>query len=67
MTSNSRAQVKLTLEILISDNWGEECTVTEIHKQAKESAIQKLQELISGRAARIIGEPIVTLILVDSK
>jgi hypothetical protein len=66
MTSNSRARVELTLEISITDNWTDDATVEQIHKQAIESAKQKLNEVLRG-AVRIIDNPKVTMILVDKK
>lgn len=65
LTSNARARVIVTLEIPISDNWGGTCDVNQIVGQAKSSALGKLQELMR-HGARIVGEPKVTMILVDA-
>lgn len=67
LTSNTRAQVKVTLEVFITDNWGPECTVDQIHKQAIASALQKLIQITNGGNARIVGDPLVTMILVEAK
>ena len=66
LTSNSRARVTVTLEIPVPDNWGGDCTVSQIHKQAIDSAREKLYALTKS-GARIIGEPSVTMVLVDAK
>lgn len=66
LTSNSRARVTVTLEISISDNWGGDTTVDQIVSQAKTSAIQKLVNMTRSEA-RIIGEPVVNMIMVDGK
>lgn len=67
LTSNSRARVEVTLELQITDNWNGQATVEQVHAQAKESALGKLRDLTSGGRARVIGEPKVTMILVDAK
>lgn len=66
LTSNSRVRVTVTLEIPISDNWGKDCTVEQIHKQAIDSALVKLNQIVS-HGARVVGDPLVTMILVDRK
>lgn len=66
VTSNARARVTVTIEIPITSNWGGTCEVNQVHGQAIDDAMGKLREIISS-GGRIIGEPVVTMILVDAK
>lgn len=67
LTANSRARVELVLEVQIPDNWNEDATVAQIHKQAIDAARQRLVSLTNGGGCRILGEPKVIMILVDTK
>jgi hypothetical protein len=66
LTSNTRAQVTVTLEIPIGDNWNGSTDINQVVGQAKDSALGKLRDIIRG-GARIIGEPVVTMIMVDAR
>lgn len=66
LTANARAQVKVTLEIPVPDNWGGGTDINQVVGQAKESALGKLRDL-TRNGARIIGEPVVTLILMEGQ
>ncbi len=66
LTSNTRARVTVTLEIPVNDNWGGTTEINQVVGQAKDSARQKLFELTKN-GARIIGEPVVTMVMVDAK
>lgn len=69
LTTSSRARVRVEIEISITprNNWGATATVDQIHKQAVASALGKLKMGLETRAWRVIGEPEVTMILVDAK
>jgi hypothetical protein len=58
--------VELVLEVSVSDNWGSSCTVDQIYKQAIQSALERVHALVHN-GARVIGDPKVTMILVDAK
>ncbi len=66
LTTNTRARVTVTVEISITDNWGGTTEVNQIVGQAKDSALTRLRSVLL-RDFKIIGEPTVTMILVDGK
>jgi len=66
LTSNARARVTVTLEIPVSDNWRGSCEINQVVGQAKASALAKLHAIVRS-GARVIGEPVVTMVLVDAK
>ena len=66
LTSNARARVTVTLEIPVSDNWSGTADVNQVVGQAKDSALGRLRAILNS-GARIVGEPTVTMILVDAK
>ncbi len=41
------ATVDVTLRIQVPDSWGEDCTVAQVHKQAKESALGVLRSALA--------------------
>lgn len=62
------ARVTLTIEVEAGQAWGTECTVEQIHKQAKEAVLGKLRNGIGvakqeQRGYKIIGDPKVTAVL----
>ncbi len=60
------AIVELTLKIRASGSWGKECTLEQISKQARESAIAKLLEATNNsRDYTIVGVPKVTATMVE--
>jgi hypothetical protein len=67
------ARVRITIEIGPDDTWGSDCTVEQIMKQAKESALGRLDKLMHGtlprdrhpQEFRIVAAPEVTAVLVD--
>ena len=60
------ARVKILLEISLSDRWGSDCTLTQVHKQAKDSARNRLNGILAGVAdVQIIGKPEAMAILVE--
>lgn len=75
------ARVQLTIEIDGEGGvWGAECSLDQVHKQAREGAIGALNRVVSRAgnpeaekqplariAIRIIGEPKVTAILVEEE
>jgi hypothetical protein len=65
----ARAAVTVTLEIHVPDSWGADCTVAQVHKQAKASALGMLRGLIEGRGDgsryRIVGEPTASAVVVS--
>ena len=65
---HATARVTVRVEIHLTQPWGKEATLTEIHKTASRQALETLQRLLGGgMEARIVGEPEVTAILVRAK
>ncbi len=65
---NTRAKVTVNVEIGGLSPWNEECSASQIKKQAISSAIQDLNQALSKGGnphIKIIGEPKVTAILSD--
>ena len=72
----AHARVEVTLDIPVKDVWGSECSVSQIIKQAAESAMDELRRGVSIRGliigeprsgrveAQIVGEPHVTVVLI---
>jgi hypothetical protein len=64
------ATVTLTIEVRADGCWGPDCTLSQIDKQAKESAMQtiynadKLHRFIKSGHLKIIGTPTVDRIIV---
>ena len=52
--------------IMINDTWNYDCKLDQIHKQAKESVINELKKN-ANKYFDVIGEPKVTVILVDKE
>ncbi len=67
----AKARVKVTLELDLSDTWGSETPISQIQKQASDSAMQIVNKrLLDGGApvnGRIIDGPDVQAILVETE
>lgn len=63
----AKARVKILLEISLPDVWGEDCSVGQVHKQAKDSAVNIVSQKIAAsmKEMRMIGEVEVVCILVE--
>jgi hypothetical protein len=65
------ARVRITLDIRLTDSWGNDCSIEQIQKQATASVLG----IFRGRVgvpheltgAAVIGEPTVTAILVEQE
>ncbi len=57
----------LTLEVSVNDKWGHECSVAQIHKQAKKGAIAFLQSSYDGKQSKIkiVSDLVVRTVIVD--
>ena len=53
------ARVKVLLEISLPDLWGSDCLLSQVHKQAEDSAMNIISQKIVGSREniRIIGKP----------
>ncbi len=65
--TKTRARVTVTIEISVPDTWGPECTIKQVHKQAKASAVQIISKFAEASRSkfRIIGEVIPEAIIVE--
>lgn len=63
----TKAHVRVLLEINLPDTWGGDCLLSQVYKQAKDSAKNIISQTISSslKDVRIIGEPETTAILVE--
>lgn len=68
---HAHARVTLTVEIAVTDTWGEDCKLDQVYRQAAQSAVGEVRNglaraLDCGRA-RIIGEVKAVAILADKE
>lgn len=65
--TNVYAHVRLTVELPVPSTWGPGVGLDQVYSQAVEDALGKLRKACNGRSEyRIIGEPVVTAVMVDS-
>lgn len=60
------ARVQLTVEIVASSHWGDNCQIDQVHRQAAEDALAFLRALPPGQM-RIIGEPRVLVVITEQE
>jgi len=66
--TKATAQVRITIEMDADGNWGADCTIKQIHDQARRECLQRLRNIINtNRHMKIIGEPTVLAVLVESE
>lgn len=58
------AQIQVTLQVAINDQWGDGTDIAQIREQAVRSALEKLRD-ITRNSARVVGDPKVTIVLVE--
>lgn len=65
----TRARVTVLVEIEVPDTWGEDCPMSQVHRQATESAYGMVDRLrrhpVEPSSYRIVGNPKVEMILVE--
>jgi hypothetical protein len=62
----ARTRVRVVLDIYPTDTWGQECELTQVYKQGKESAVNELRRVLKewpGNRVRIVGEPEVEAVI----
>lgn len=60
------ARIQVTLDVPINDSWSEGTDIGQVREQAVRSAIHKLEEVLRGPGGpRVVGEPRVTIVLVE--
>lgn len=66
MPQTVHAHVTLTVEVAVRDSWGEDCSISQVHRQASESAMGHLSKCLTDcKAVRIVGEAKVTAVIVE--
>lgn len=61
------ATCTLTIEVYSLGSWGGECALSQIHKQAAEAAIGRIQRLETQHNFRLVGEPDVKAIITEKQ
>ncbi len=62
------ARIQVTLDVPVKSSWGDGTDIAQIRKQAIEDGLNRLQDLLNERASgfiRVVGEPKVTIVLVE--
>ena len=62
----AHARVTLTIEVSVSDTWGDDCKLDQVYRQASASAIGMLQRELPTARFRIIGEPKVDTVITEA-
>jgi len=61
---NTKAVVKIQVEVSLYDTWGQDCKIEQVFNQARVSAINRVSKLLSTDTnIRIIGDPRVDTII----
>ena len=56
---SAKAIVRLTLEVNVTDTWGDDCTVGQVKKQARHSAVRQISSLLNdgSQSIKLLKEP----------
>jgi hypothetical protein len=65
--TRTRATVRVTLEIDLSDRWGDDCSTGQVYRQARSEAIGMLRRIPQLTHARLVEEPSVTAITCEDR
>ena len=65
--TKAKARVRVLLEITLPDTWRDDCPLSQVYKQSKDSANNIISQQIAGslKDIRIIGKPETIAILVE--
>lgn len=63
--TKTSATVTLTIEISNLGQWGPDCQISQVHRQAIEEANGRLKKLLQGQDIRVVGRPKVQAISTD--
>lgn len=58
------ARIQVTLDVPVSDQWTDGTDIAQIREQAVRSGLEKLRDVLRN-SARVVGEPKVTIVLVE--
>ena len=73
LTQNAKATVTMQIEISVPSNWGQDCSIKQIHEQAEADARGMIRNLSPQtaeafvKAIRLMGEPVVKTIIVSTE
>jgi hypothetical protein len=67
MKQSAHARVTITVEVSVGSSWGDDCPISQVHKQAAQEAQEKLERLFEKERGnlRLVGEAKVTVIIVE--
>ena len=65
MTVRATARVQLTVEVNLTQPWGHDSTIQDIHKTACDEARRIFYSKTPPSCMRIVGEPKVTVVTID--
>ena len=67
MTTKGTAVVRVEVQIKDQDNWGADCTLDQIRKQATKECVEELRKILEGHPnIRIISVSAVDIILTET-
>lgn len=63
---STSARVTVTLELTGLGSWGDDCSLSQVYKQAAEAAVGRINRAMTDMGAltgaRLVGEPVVTAV-----
>ena len=59
------AVVTIKVEVQLSLPWGPKCELGQVFKQAKQDAVDDVEQKLTGSKYRIVGVPVVKAVLVE--
>jgi hypothetical protein len=68
MRTITTAEVRLTVIVHISDSWGGECRMDQVHQQAAEAAVHAVRRSFRSQSElEVLGEPEVVATTIEQK
>lgn len=62
MRTSGTARVRITLDIAAGSSWGDECTIQQVHEQAKRETVARIRTALQKTDFVLVGEPEITVI-----
>jgi hypothetical protein len=62
---HASAKVTLTVEVPVRSGWGQDCPISQVHRQAADEAWLTVTKLVESSGVRIVGTPKVQAVLVE--
>ena len=61
----TKASVCVTLRVVLLSDWGEDCPIGQVYRDAREQALRIVRDKVGERTIEIVGEPSVTVVSVE--